>query len=68
MWTRDEKERHINELELMAALLTLKTFCRDMRRVHVLIKIDNTTAVNYINNKGGRKEGCNEIARQIWVW
>ena len=39
-----------------------------MTNLHVLIKIDNTTAVNYINKQGGRKEASNKIAREIWEW
>ena len=30
---------------------------------------DNTTAISYVNNKGGIKsEICNEIAKELWLW
>ena len=50
-WTKEERERHINQLELLAAVLRLKIFGKSMTNLHVLMKIDNyyTTAVNYIN-------------------
>ena len=32
------------------------------------MQIDNTTAVSYINTQGGRKSGCNGIARDMWMW
>lgn len=67
-WSGNEQIRHINELELTAALFTIKTFCSKMTNKHILIKVDNTTCVVYINLMGGRKEGCNHIARQIWEW
>ena len=34
----------------------------------MLIRIDNTTAVWYINDMGGRKASCNKITRDIWLW
>ena len=54
LWSPQEKEWHINCLELLAATLALKTFAKEKRSVSVLLKIDNTTAVAYINNQGGR--------------
>ena len=30
---------------------------------------DNTTAISYINKKGGLKSNeCNKIAKEIWIW
>ena len=68
MWSKNDKTRHSNELELLAALFMLKSLGRDITESHVLIKIDNTTAFNYINHMGSRKEPCSSIARQIWEW
>ena len=67
-WAEGERRQHINELELLAAWFTLKSLCQDLADTHVLIRIDNTTAVQYINNQGGRKQACNQIARDIWLW
>ena len=30
--------------------------------------VDNTTAVAYINNMGGRKLACQKITKKIWLW
>ena len=52
-WSPLEKKWHINCLELLAATLALKTFVKNTKGLSVLLKIDNTTAVAYINNQGG---------------
>ena len=52
-WSAREKTRHINCLELLAATLALKTFAKKKTGLSVLLRIDNMTAVAYINNQGG---------------
>ena len=52
-WSPLEKKWHINCIELLAATLALKTFVKNTKGLSVLLKIDNTTAVAYINNQGG---------------
>ncbi|XP_067284189.1 uncharacterized protein [Pseudorasbora parva] len=51
---------HINQLELMAVFLALRSFLRDLRNRHVLVRMDNTTVVSYINRQGGLR------SRQLW--
>lgn len=59
----------INYLELLAAFLGLKAFCRNMFNKHVKLSIDNTTAVAYIAHMGGAKShDCNSLAKQLWEW
>lgn len=68
-WNDWESKLHINVLELKAALFGLKSLAADQLNTHVRLKIDNTTAVAYINNMGGCKSpGCNSVAREIWEW
>ena len=67
-WSTDESKLHINAKELLAAFYTLKSLCRNISHTHVQLQIDNTTAVAYINNRGGKAPGCNEVARKIWLW
>ena len=50
-WSPQEKEWHINCLELLATTLALKTFAKKKKGMSVLLKIDNTTTVAYINNR-----------------
>jgi hypothetical protein len=51
-WTMDESHCHINKLELLAALKALQGFTSATSNTSVEIKIDNTTAVSYINKLG----------------
>lgn len=68
-WNVDEKRQHINYLELTAAFFALKCFVSHYTDCEVLLRLDNTTAVAYVNNMGGTHVwGLNEIARNIWEW
>eukprot|EP00794_Sanderia_malayensis_P004314 gene4314-4887_t len=65
-WKFSENE-HINYLELKAAYFALKAYCTDNTYQHVRIRIDNCTAISYINNKGGIKSiKCDALAKEIW--
>ena len=64
-WTV-ERELKINALELKAAQIGLKSLCKSKFDVHIRLRIDNVTAVTYINNMGGTKSRiCNLIANEI---
>ena len=63
-WSVEEAEQHINCLELKAVILDLKAFLRvgmqpSPRRLghhpprHILLEMDNKTAVAYVNRRGG---------------
>ena len=72
-WKQGEElktnENNINYLELVASFYGLKSFCTNMRNVHVRLRLDNTTAVAYINHMGGSKSSrCNGLAKQMWEW
>ena len=57
VWSDTESWLHINSLELKAVFLALKSFehlCKDQI---VLVAMDNTTVVFYVNKEGGMK--CN---------
>jgi len=43
----------INYLELLSAFFALKCFAENLRDCDVLLRIDNTTAIAYINKMGG---------------
>jgi hypothetical protein len=65
-WTTADTKRHINELELYAAFNGLKSFASSAHRTTVEINIDNTTAVAYINKKGGtRSSSLCSVALEI---
>lgn len=68
-WSATEMTHHINYLELLAAFLGLKSFCQNYRNINVLLRIDNTTAISYINRMGGIQfPHLNQISREIWQW
>ena len=62
-WSVEEAEQHINCVELKAAILALKAFLRVGMQPppqslghhpprHILLEMDNTTAVAYVNRRG----------------
>jgi len=52
----------------LAVLNALKTFVKS-ENLQVLLRIDNTTAISYINRFGGcRATGSHKIAKEIWQW
>ena len=66
-WSVSELEYHINYLELLAAFNALKCFAEDKRDVEVLLRVDNTTAVSYINRMGGVQfPNLNTVTKMIW--
>ena len=69
MRLENEKTKHINCLELEAVKLGLQSLYKDETNVHILIQLDNVTAVAFINNMGGTCSlACNKVAREIWLW
>lgn len=68
-WTEEDKENHINHLELLAAFLGLQCFAKYLNSCQILLRIDNTTAIAYINRMGGIQfNNLNRLARDIWQW
>lgn len=64
-WIEHEKKHHINYLELKAAYFGLKCFAKELYNVHILFRIDNTTAISYINRMGGIQfENLNNIKQK----
>ena len=52
---------------MQAALLAVQTFLRDQSGVLVLLQLDNTTTVAYINNLGGTMSPQLTGISQ-WMW
>ena len=69
LWTAEEACYHINLLELKAAYLALQCFLKERVAVHVLIRLDNRTAISYLNRMGGPSLSllC-QLALEIWNW
>jgi Reverse transcriptase (RNA-dependent DNA polymerase)/DNA N-6-adenine-methyltransferase (Dam) len=68
-WSDLEREEHINILELKAAFLALKSFASYLSDCNVLCRVDNTTALAYINRMGSvQYPTLNKLSRLIWQW
>lgn len=66
-WSPDESKKHINELELIAAFFALKIFSKNIFDSEIVMRIDNNTAISYVNRMGGVQfPHLNTVARQIW--
>lgn len=67
LWDEEQICHHINYLELLAAFKCLQHFTQQLQHVDVLLRVDNTTAISYINRMGGVKyRSLNSIAQKIW--
>lgn len=52
-WSTVEQKFHIIFLELLTVKLALEALAEAVTDCQILIRIDNTTALSYINNMGG---------------
>ena len=68
-WPRADTLSHINVLEFLAVLLSLRSFLLLLRRRTVLIRTDNVTVAAYINKQGGTHfTRLNALAALLWKW
>lgn len=68
-WSEETKTLHINALELTAAFYALKCFATNLRNCNILLRLDNTTALSYINRFGSVQHPLlSNIFRDIWQW
>ena len=61
-----EREHYINYLELLAATFAVKAFTKDQEDIHVHLRMDNRTAVFYVNHMGGTHSPT--MSTQLWRW
>ena len=67
-WSETKSLLHINCLELLAATLAVKCFARDKKDNTILLKMDNTTAIAYINKLGGTvSPELNRLTKDLWL-
>lgn len=68
-WSQEERNKHINYLELMAAFIGLKIFAKKLFGCQIILRIDNTTAISYINRMGGVQfPHLTKLTKEIWQW
>lgn len=69
LWSAQDLTHHINYLEILAAFIGLKVFAKDLNNCQILLRVDNTTAMSYINRMGGvQYPHLTDIATQLWQW
>ena len=65
---KPEQAMHIDCLELLAATLAVQTFAKHKSQVSILLRLDSTTAVAYINNLGGTvSKELVVLAKNLWM-
>lgn len=68
-WSEEEKAEHINYLELKAVFYAMRCFAADLRNSYILLRVDNTTAIAYVNRFGSIQYlRLHSLAKQIWGW
>ena len=66
-WSEEQKELHINCLELEAVILTIKNFLPQLRNQCVLVRSNNTTVIQYICRQGGTRSP--QLCYKTWdLW
>ena len=50
-WSAEESKSHINVLQMNDALFASKIYCRDMYKVSIQFRIDNTSITVWINKQ-----------------
>lgn len=65
-WDRETHNLSANAKEMLAVLLTLKSFLHMVKNKYVQILTDSVTTCAYINFQGGSIKSLDIIARNIW--
>ncbi|KAM4770877.1 LOW QUALITY PROTEIN: uncharacterized protein WCC33_002647 [Rhinophrynus dorsalis] len=66
-WSPQETLLHINCLELLAGSFAIKSLLKNQVRCCVLLRMDNVSAVQYVNRLGGTKSRqLAELAKDLW--
>ncbi|XP_044140287.1 uncharacterized protein LOC122930766 [Bufo gargarizans] len=66
-WSVDETRLHINALELLAGSFAIRSFTSGMAHACIRLRMDNVSAVRYINRLGGtRSATLARLAKDFW--
>jgi len=68
-WMSQESSMHINCLKLLAATLVVKPFAKTKTKISLALRINNTTAVAYINNlEKTVSRKLILLTQNLWMW
>ena len=65
-WSVEESKSHINVLEMKGALFTLKIYCKEMYKVSLHFKIDNTSTIVWIRKETAPNKEIYELVKEFW--
>lgn len=69
VWSPEEQQLHINCLELLAGSFAIQCWTKDAVRSCVLLKMDNMSAVRYINHLGStQSKALSNLATNFWQY
>ena len=51
---------------MLAALLALRLYCKDLQDLTVLFKIDNTSTVSWVNKQSGPDKEIFTLVNKFW--
>lgn len=67
-WLLDDKQWHINALELKTIFLDLKSFIKE-DKTHIMVFSESITAIACINKIGiSHLDICHRFSKLIWKW
>lgn len=68
-WKAEDSKRSSNWRELRAIALALRAFQQELQGQHVQVRLDNSSAIAYINRQGGtRSSSLWVLAEAIFMW
>jgi hypothetical protein len=67
-WSIAEGQFGNNMKELLAGFYGLLSFKNLISNHQILLQMDNTTAVSYVNKMGGRVSLLSQLAETLWDW
>ena len=69
LWTEQERQEHINLLELKAVYLALQAFQHRVAHQSVALMCDNSTVVAYVNKQGGTVSlSLCKLTKELLLW
>ena len=65
-WSVEESKSHINVLKMKGALFVLKIYCKDMYKVSIQFKIDNTSTIVWITKQAAPNKKAFDLVKEFW--
>ncbi len=66
-WNQRMSQEHSNYRELMAVMMAIQSFSKQLSGLSVQLLSDNITTIAYLNNLGGPKPNLTQLATAVWA-